>query len=343
MPAQAKRPDRMKGIWGPTRIDGVSQFPRYRDLGVGIFNIQLVWNRAAPSQPANPRDPADPAYTWPADLDFALREARAQGIRVSLLVRATPSWANGGAGPNVRPTRPGDYAAFLSAAAKRYPTVRLWQTWGEPNGGAYQWLPRTGAPFRSTLNRAQQVAPRDYAKLLDAAYGALKAANRRNVVVGGMTMMGGDITPAAWIRYMVLPGGKRPRMDMYGHNPFMAARRPRTEAKPPKPGWRDLSNLGLLARDLDRWFKGRRLRLYLSEWSVWSDVKGPANWFVSRATQARWLRDGYRIARRNKRVYSLGWFRLHDTPARGSLGPTGFGLLDVNNQPKPAYEAFRDA
>ena len=66
-----------KGFWGPTQIDGVSQFPVYDDLGVTLFQMSVSWAQAAPTRPADARDPRDPAYVWPPDVDFAIREAQA--------------------------------------------------------------------------------------------------------------------------------------------------------------------------------------------------------------------------------------------------------------------------
>src|SRR4051812_5199677 len=58
-----------KAIWGPAERDGKSQFPIYKDLGVGIYQRSVSWADTAPTKPANPTDPADPAYQWPSDLD----------------------------------------------------------------------------------------------------------------------------------------------------------------------------------------------------------------------------------------------------------------------------------
>src|SRR5215207_3730657 len=84
-PADARYSSK-KAIWGPTQVDGVSQFPIYRDLGVGIYQIQLRWNQVAPSRPQRPGDPTDPAYRWPAEIAYAVRQGRRHGIRVSLMV-----------------------------------------------------------------------------------------------------------------------------------------------------------------------------------------------------------------------------------------------------------------
>ena len=76
------------------------------------------------------------------------------------------------------------------------------------------------------LSRAGRRGPRTYARMLDAAYGALKKLNRHNKVIGGNTFTTGTISPRNWMPAMRLPNGRRPRMDLYGHNPFTARRAP---------------------------------------------------------------------------------------------------------------------
>src|SRR5215216_92468 len=123
---------RKKAMWGPATRDGVSQFPIYADLGVGIWQVQLRWSDVARRRPAHPRDPSDPAYAWPTGLDAAVGEATRRHIAVSLLVSGTPRWANGGRAPRWAPKSPRDFAGFVSAAARRYRAVRYWMIWGEP-------------------------------------------------------------------------------------------------------------------------------------------------------------------------------------------------------------------
>ena len=45
---------RKKSIWGPAEVKGVSQFPIYKDLGVGIWQNRINWSDVAPTghQPA---------------------------------------------------------------------------------------------------------------------------------------------------------------------------------------------------------------------------------------------------------------------------------------------------
>ena len=67
------------------------------------------------------------------------------------------------------------------------------------------------------------MAPHNYAQILDASYGALKSVSPANLVIGGNTFLSAGtnvIYPYQWIKYLTLPDGSRPRLDMYGHNPY---------------------------------------------------------------------------------------------------------------------------
>ncbi len=142
-----------------------------------------------------------------------------------------PPWANGGKAPIQAPDNPQDYADFITAAARRYPGVRRWMIWGEPN-----------RDDRFQPNRADDpVGPRSYARLLDAAYGALKAQSTANRVIGGMTWTGGTVKPADFLRKLRLANGRPPRLDRYGHNPF-PYRFPKLSEPPIGPEYREISD-----------------------------------------------------------------------------------------------------
>ena len=92
------------------------------------------------------------------------------------------------------------------------------------------------------LNRAQRVAPHNYALLLTPPTRRSKAESPANLVIGGNTYTAAgpaDINTYPWIRHMRLPDGSRPRMDMYGHNP--GARASRTSIDPLRGGARSPS------------------------------------------------------------------------------------------------------
>lgn len=333
-----------KSMWGPIEVGGRSQFPIYADLGVGIYHANLRWAAVAETRPRRPRDPADPAYRWPPEIDQAVAEGARHGIRVSLLVMHSPGWANGGRAPRWAPTRPQDFADFLTAAARRYPRVRHWMVWGEPTKSEnFQPLsPDGGRRLRGSARRG----PRVYAQMLDRSYVALKRVNRRNLVIGGNTYTIGTVSPRRWIEALRLPSGRPPRMDLYGHNPF-SVRRPRLSEPPLGRGFADFGDLDTLARWLDRDLRGARprggrLRIFISEFSLPTDHENHEfNFFVSRPTQAARLREALRATRRWSRIYTFGYLGLYDDPLRDDGRQVERGLIDRDGRHKPGYDAFK--
>ena len=331
-------PGFLKSIWGPFKFvpgeagcpgpDRCNAFPYYDQLGADVFQFQILWNRVAPTRPANPSDPNDPAYHWSGDFQFAVDEGAARGIQLAVAIKGTPGWANGGRGSNVAPSNPSDYTSFLRAVAAKYPSIRHWMIWAEPTRAA-NFLPRGKAGART------------YARILDASYATLKGISPANVVIGGMTFNGGN-TPR-WLKNMRL--GKRgppPRMDWYGHNPF-DARVPRLRDKP-IGSFRGLNDIDTLWTEIKRHYRGFRARrptkLWLAEWTLQTDHPSYVfHFFVSKAKQAKRLKQGYRLARRAPYVQGMGWYQLIDYPP--APNNPNWGLLGYNGAPKPAYAAFQ--
>jgi hypothetical protein len=322
-----------KAIWGQVYRNGVNQFPLYRQLGVSIYEIDLPWATVAPTRPAHATDPSDPAYHWPAEVEQAVTQARIFHIRVLLQIIGAPPWANGGRASNWAPLHPAAFAAFATAASRRYPTVHLWMIWGEPTR-AGNFAPLVPAPSTSTrLDRAQQAAPHLYARILDSAYGALKQVSKRNLVIGGCTYTTGEIDTQQWIENLRLPDGRPPRMDMYAHNPF-SYEAPSFDASLSPFGEVQFSDLHELAGWIDRYLK-RGLPIFLSEWTIPTAPDGQFNYYVSPATQAQWITDALSLSRRWSRIYALGWVNVYDDPPT-----TNGGLLTETGVRKPGFEAF---
>lgn len=320
----------LKMIWGPVSLpNGGSAFPTYHRLGVQVFQLDLKWEQAAPTRPLHPTDPNDPAYQWPTEVTQAVREAATFHIQLCLLVQLSPGWANGNRPGAWAPTDPSDYADFLIAASRRYPSVHDWMIWGEPNrAGNFYPMPNHS-----------RAGPRRYAQLLAAAYHALKSVSRRNVVIGGDTWSFGNVEPADFLRWMRLPNGKPPPLDYYGHNPF-SMRFPSHLMKPYFPGGRDIDDIGTLESQLRHTYH-HTVKLWLSEFTVSSNHNGAFNFHVSRKAQARWLKAAYKLVDSQPYVAGLGWFDLLDEPP--SAHSLTNGLLTWRMTPKPAFYAYEHA
>ncbi|UUY05686.1 hypothetical protein LRS13_09250 [Svornostia abyssi] len=240
--------------------------------------------------------------------------------------------------------------------SRRYPSVRHWMVWGEPIRAPNYLLHPTGAPNYYQPNGGAVPRPRPfnaqqrrdaqrYAQLVDAAYGRLKSLNRAHKIIGGNTTTSGDVDPENWIKHLRLPDGRPPRMDLFGHNPF-TSRVPDLKRTQIVPGTADFSDLDTLAgwldRDLHRRGRNRRLRIFISEFTMPTDK--PSYEFPFHATrpaQARVLAAGLRIARRWNRIYTFGWMGLRDPAPRADGTESRTGLIDAQDRRKPAYDAYK--
>ncbi len=364
-----------KSLWGPTSFPAghpecpvggpstCSAFPLYRQLGVDVYQIQLPWSQVAKTRPANPRNHNDPAYSWPSFADYVVQEAAANGIQVAFMVKSTPDWANGGQGVLVAPNDPKDYADFMFAASQHYPSVKRWMIWGEPNYG-YNFQP---------MPQNSPVGPRLYAQVLDAAYVALKEADKSNIVIGGMTLNSLRNVPTPdFIRWLRIGTGKKarpPRVDWWGHNPF-EARFPNI-ALNPGGKFRGLNDVDTLHKELKRAYVGKKKgkkkkgkkgkpaatsakkkkkkkkkrrrttpRIWLSEWTVLSDHASSVfiGHYVSRQEQANWLSAGYAMVDKLPYVQGLGWYRVDDQP--NATGSAAWGLMTSEGERKPSFSAY---
>jgi hypothetical protein len=323
-----------KAIWGDVYRNGVNQFPLYHQLGVKIFEIDLLWDQAAPTRPADPTNPGDPAYQWPTELSQAVAQARRFHMHVLVQIIRAPAWANGGhSDPSWAPQSPSDFAAFATAAARRYRSVHLWMIWGEPTKpGNFHPLSTKAVPGQK-LNASERKGPHLYARILDAAYGALKAVSRRNLVIGGNTYTTGALDPFQWIRNLRLPNGGAPRMDMYGHNPFTYKRPSFSDSIDPFDEVQ-FSDLHELAGWIDRYLQPG-LPIFLSEFTIPTAADQEFNFWVDPTVAAGWVTDAMRLSRGWKRIYALGWIHVYDSP------PLSYGgLLTADGQRKPDFQAF---
>ena len=321
-----------KAIWGPVTRHGVNQFPLYHRLGVTIYEADLPWDQVAPVRPSSATDPSDPAYRWPSQIRQAIVQAARIHMRVLLQIIGAPPWANGGHQWSWAPKHPADYAAFATAAARRYPSVHLWMAWGEPTAPE-NFQPLVPALPGTKLDAAQRAAPHLYARMLDSAYAALKHVSQRNLVIGGCTWTAGAIDTQQWIENLRLPNGRAPRMDMYAHNPFTRAQ-PSFSAPPSPFGQVQFSDLPRMAGWIDRYLR-RRLPIVLSEWTIPTAPDQEFDFWVRPKVAARWITDALRLSRRWQRIYGLGWVNVYDNPPRSSGG-----LLTVRGQRKPGFAAF---
>jgi hypothetical protein len=305
-------------LHGPGAVS--DRVARLQALGVELVRFSLDWSKIAPSRPADPTDPDDPAYAWDG-ADQVLEALRQQGVATLLDLVGTPRWANGGRGPSSAPRSAGSIAGFATAAARRYPWVRRWTIWNEPN--QRRWLVPTSPAVYVT-------------KLLNPAYAALHKTLPQVQVAGGVTAPRGGrggVSPVDWIRGMARAGA---RLDAYAHNPYPLD--PRRET--PTTGGcghcltLTMATLPRLVGEVGRAFG--RARIWLTEYGY--QTSPPDRLLgVSPAKQAAYLGEAALRAYRSPRVDVLIHFLYRDEP---TLGRFQSGLVYLSNRPKPSLAAF---
>jgi len=234
----------------------------------------------------------------------------------------TPKWANGGRGSNYAPSSSATFGQFATAAAHRYPWVKQWLVWNEPN--QRRWLiPTSPATYTRTL--------------LNPAYAAIHAAIPGAEVGGGVTApraATGGVSPVAWIRGM---HAAHARLDAYAQNPYPLD--PRRET-PLRGGCAScptitMATIGHLVSEVSRNFGSARI--WLTEYGYQTNppdrILG-----VSYALQARYLGEASARAYRTPRVDMLIHFLVRDEP---DLARFQSGLETLSGTPKPAFAAFQ--
>lgn len=331
----------------------------WRDVAVlrpRILRNNLRWTFVAPTEPLAPRDPGDPAYRW--DLfDAWVRDTAAHGVEPLVTIWLTPDWAKryrDVPGPQTV-ARPQAFRDFAAAAALRYsgtydpdgggpaevlPRVTRWEIGNEPNRYLYP-MRRAG---RLTIAR-------DYTAMLNAAYAEIHALGDAlgyvpQVAAGSFCKANQGFRMLAPLRFLAMMRRWGARFDALSIHPY---------SRYPRLGVRDgvsrgsttapnvaVGNFSDLPRALDRLWRGRRIRIWITEFA-WEAARTPNEHVVTPAEQARYLAQSLAIFRRPRnRVDVLVWFLLRDEPRRYPDGHRGWesGLRYVNGTVKPAFAAW---
>ena len=285
-----------------------------------IVRFTLRWNQIALRRPKDPTSPRDRAYDWRRP-DRVLRGLRRHGLTPVLTLVGTPAWANGGRAPQYAPPRPRDFRRFATAAARRYPWVRYWLIWNEPNKRL--WL----RPTKSSI----------YVRhLLNPGYEAIHAVLPHARVGGGATGpkgAAGGVAPVTWVRGMA---AARAKFDAYAHHPY-----PSTPSETPSSGgckncpWITMATIRKLLILVKRSFGSKPI--WLTEYGYQTN---PPDTFlgVTLKRQATNLSLAAMRAWRLPRVTMLIQYLYRDEP---QLSRFQTGLVFVDDRWKPSLQAFR--
>ena len=289
-------------------------------LGPDVVRYTLRWDVIARKRPQRATNPKDKAYDWRLP-DGVLRGLRKHHIAALVTLYGSPRWANGRHAPNFAPRSNGALASFAVAVAKRYPWVRRWEVWNEPN-------------LRTFL---RPNSPRVYVKrLLNPTYAALHSLRRGMRVAGGATSPRRTPSGMGPVPFMRGMSAAHARLDAYSHHPYPVSR---TET-PSQANCRYCTGVLTLARLPDLLTEVRRdfgrKRIWLTEYGYQSNP--PDRYLgVSRGLQARYLAQAAYLVYKSPPVDLLIHFLVRDERMRGRWQS---GLVTSGGAHKPAFQAF---
>ena len=296
--------------FGPGTLD--SRLDALDALGTDVVRVTIDWRAT---------EPRAGVYDW-TRADRLLAGLHSRGIAPLVTLYGSPGWANGGQPENWAPVSTTSFAAFARNIAERYPYVRMWAIWNEPN--QRRWLrPTTPATYVK--------------KLLNPAYAAIHSVSRSSQVAGGVTApraSAGGVSPVDWIAGMA---AAHARLDAYAHNPY-----PLRRGETPMSGGCDhcktitMATLPRLLRDVQHAF-GVHTRIWLTEYGYQTNPPDTLLG-VSFATQSKYVSEAALCAYEAPRVDVLIHYLVQDEPdpARWQSG-----VYTAADHAKPALQALR--
>lgn len=153
----------------------------------------LLWSDVQPTETGG--------YNWSAvaALEQEMINASTRGMKLILIVRGIPSWAQQNAGTACGPIRldkVSKFGDFMHEAVKRYAdapyNVKYWEIWNEPDVDPAVFSPtdRQSAPYGCYGNLADPYfGGGRFGDMLKVVYPRIKAANASAIVISGSLLM----------------------------------------------------------------------------------------------------------------------------------------------------------
>ena len=239
----------------------------------------------------------------------------------------TPGWARPAGTQASYGPDPKQYAAFARRVARRYSQrgVRHWEIWNEPNVAAF-WTPKPNAAA--------------YAKLLKAAYRAIKDEDPGAVVLTGGTAPAvtdeWNVAPVAWLQRLYRNGAKG-HFDALSHHPY---------CWPAFPGealgwsaWHQMSGAAESLRSVMKANGNPKKTIWATEFGA--PTNGPSGSFVSEQAQAQMIQRAYQVWSAYDWSGPLFVYEARDLGTNTSTRENFFGLVRRDFSLKPAYDVYR--
>jgi hypothetical protein len=320
-----------------------------QQLRGGIVRYDVLWGTAEPQKGVYD----DTGYL--SSVSTAILAARAQHLKVVVMVYLTPKWASDQSFWNQPP--PGyangfqafypidssamdDFQAFATHLATLLKGQVLgYECWNEPNLWPYI--------YPQTTSSDPYFAEHKYETMLKRFHAGIKAADPDALVIGGSTAPGGGTIDRT--QYKTSPqvfaqklksDGAGAYFDAFSHHPYVlgGALNMDPHCLPMHP-WTTvgLSNISVLLHLFPK------KPFYLTEYAFSTAYSVQFGAPVSEVAQASYLRMAYAMAAKHPQIKALFWFLIKDESSTGDdSDPHGCytGLRRVTGTRKPSYYVF---
>jgi hypothetical protein len=358
-------------------------------LGADVIRANVIWARFAPSA-GSKRKPkgfdGKNSEAYPAGafgmLDSLVAGAQARGMEVLLTATGPiPAWASRckGSVAILRTCKPDSklFGAFVRALGTRYPTVKKWSIWNEPN--LRSWL---SPQYEVRGGQAVQTSAYQYRRLAASGIAGLRATGHRadQIWLGETAPLGDDPSGCSAQRSLRVPkncaskilktspetflrgvfclntkgrrltgaeatdqhcgGYKKLNVTAYAHHPYT-----RGGSRPPTSGVNageiTINVATRLTRLLDNAAKLKRIpaKLPIEYTEHGWQTKPDLIFGVTDAQQAEYINQSDWIAYKNKRVHTVAQYKIVDDRNIGAGFQMGLRLL--TGAAKPAYDAYK--
>jgi hypothetical protein len=343
-PSNAALSDPSQELSSTAAINGVQM------AGGQIARFYVYWRAVAGNDtpPANPADPDDPVYDWTAmNLQANVTAAQNAGLDILLTIRSAPNWAQRG-GHDDRGTRdpsPSKLKDFTRAALARFPNVKYWGVWNEPNYRTF---------LSPQYRNGKLVSPKMYRTLLNTAAAVIH--NHGKLVVASETApfshwspKGRPTAPGPLLfvrKLLCMSGGRHPQptcktnvhADIWTTHPYTSgnvwhhALDKNSVSYGDLPDWTRLIKRAAKAKHITNKSGNHKARFWISEFS-W-DTKPIDPDAVPRNLHVRWTAESL------YRAWKLGievvlWGQLRDYPISSAkfYGQYQSGLFYCDDTP----------
>ena len=299
--------------------------------GANMVRVDVVWG----SIETGGKGARSPWYV--EKLDRFMAGAQARGLKVIATLWSTPCWASSAPSSLKQncegawwergvqaypPTNTGDYADIARWFAARYgDRLAAVEVWNEPN--------LSESTFWKTPNKAA-----DYARLLRAAYPAVKQGNPAVPVLAGS-----------------LAFADRPFLDeLYSHgikgSYDAMAIHPYNEWRAPGDLWQEEWKKYTFLPGLE-WIRQGQLAagdtspIWITEFG-WTTCTGD-RWCVTEELQARYIGEAFELMKGMDYIQAAAVYGLRNNGASSSGEWNNWGLVRRDFSPKPSYAAFKSA